>query len=118
MEDLKMSKYITIVVIVPVTHADKVREAMARAGAGKSEHYSHGSFSSKGISRFKPEKGSNPFTGMEGILETVEEERIETMCTYDILEHVVEEIKKSHPYEETMIDLYPIYELGIKKTRS
>lgn len=112
---LKPSSYVTLVVIVPETHADQVRETMGRAGAGKTEHYSYGSFSMKGISRFKPEKGATPFIGQEGVLETVAEERIETICAVEILEHVLEEIKKVHPYEETIIDIYPIYEVGIKK---
>jgi hypothetical protein len=113
---LKPSSYVTLVIIVPETHADQIREAMGRAGAGKTEHYSYGSFSMKGVSRFKPDKGAKPFIGQEGILETVSEERIETICSVDILEEVIEEIKRVHPYEETVIDIYPIYEIGIKKS--
>jgi hypothetical protein len=115
---LKPSSYVTLAVIVPESHADQMREAMGRAGAGKTEHYSYGSFSVKGMSRFKPEKGAEPFIGQEGTLETVNEERIETICALDILNKVIEEIKKIHPYEETFIDIYPIYEIGIKKPSS
>ena len=62
-----------------------------------------------------PTKGSNPFLGKEGVLEEVVEERIETVCNREILEYVLEEIKKAHPYEETVIDIYPVYEIGRKK---
>ncbi|CAN5185671.1 hypothetical protein BH09DEP1_BH09DEP1_7940 [soil metagenome] len=41
---LKVSNYVTLVVIVPETHAESIRKVMGDAGAGKSEHYSHGSF--------------------------------------------------------------------------
>jgi len=112
---LALSEYVTLVVCVPESHADAVREAMAKNGAGESPHYSHGSFSVKGTSRFKPKAGSNPFIGKEGVLETGVEERIETICHLDKLEIVVEAIKKAHPYEEMVIDIYPIYEIGYKR---
>ncbi|MDE3046241.1 MAG: hypothetical protein KGJ02_06315 [Verrucomicrobiota bacterium] len=106
-----------MVITVPESHADAVREAMGRAGAGKVGNYSYCSYSSKGIGRFMPNKGSHPSVGKEKFLEEVIEERIETICSKDILEHVLEEIKKAHPYEETVIDIYPVYEMGQKKAR-
>jgi hypothetical protein len=83
-------------------------------GAGKSGHYSGCSFSIKGISHFIPHQGSNPYIGTIGKMETIVEERIETVCERAILTHVLEEIKKAHPYEDTVIDIYPIYEAGRK----
>ncbi|MBS0624481.1 MAG: hypothetical protein JSS32_00330 [Verrucomicrobia bacterium] len=112
---MKQSNYVTIVITVPESHADALRAAMGDAGAGKVGAYSHCSYSSKGIGRFMPIKGSNPYLGQENILEEVVEERIETVCSKDILEHVVEAIKKAHPYEETVIDIYPVYEIGHKR---
>ena len=114
---MEPSQYVTIVTVVPETHANAVREAMGRAGAGKVGDYSHCSFSVKGLSRFMPLKGAKPFLGKEGVMEEVVEERIETVCDRSILEHVLEEIKKAHPYEETVIDIYPVYEIGRKKAK-
>lgn len=114
---LELSDHVTIVITVPETHADVVREAMGRAGAGKVGDYSYCSYSVKGIGRFKPNKGSNPHLGKEDVLEEVVEERIETVCSRLVLDHVLEEIKKAHPYEETVIDIYPIYEIGRKKAK-
>jgi hypothetical protein len=115
--DLELSDYVTIVVTVPETHADRVREAIGRAGAGKVGDYSYCSYSVKGMGRFMPNKGANPYLGTEGILEEVIEERIETVCSRVVLAHVLEEIKKAHPYEETIIDIYPVYEIGRKKAK-
>ncbi len=42
-------KQVKIVVFVPLTHADIVRDAMGDAGAGAIGNYSHCSFSSKGL---------------------------------------------------------------------
>jgi hypothetical protein len=112
---LELSGYVRLVITVPETHADSVREAMGQAGAGKVGVYSHCSYSVKGIGRFMPNKGSNPCLGKEGVLEKVVEERIETVCSLEILNYVLKEIKKAHPYEETIIDIYPVYEIGRKK---
>lgn len=114
---MELSEYVTIVLTVPETHADIVREAMGSAGAGKVGNYSHCSFSVKGIARFMPLKGSHPHIGKEGVLEEVVEERIETVCSRNILDHVLAEIKKAHPYEETVIDIYPVYEIGRKRAK-
>ena len=97
-----------LTVTVPESHADLLREAIGQAGAGRIGNYSHCSFTVKGIGRFKPEKGSQPFIGEEGVLETVEEEFIEVNCAKDNLEAVVKAIKNAHPYEEPVIDIYPL----------
>jgi hypothetical protein len=106
-----MSKNVKIVVFVPIAYADKVREAMANSGAGKIGNYSHASFSSRGIGRFKPLSGANPTIGKIGHLEEVEEERIEVICLSEIVRDVIQAIKEAHPYEEPAIDIYTLEEL-------
>ncbi len=108
---MEYSDSVKIVVTAPKTHADAVREAMGKAGAGKIGNYSYCSYSSEGIGRFMPNEGSDPYVGKKGIIEEVIEERIETVCESSILEYVLEEIRKAHPYEEPAIDIYPIYEI-------
>ncbi len=102
------STYVKIVVFVPETHTDIVREAIGMAGAGKIGNYSHCSFSSKGIGRFKPENGANPHIGEVGKFEEVVEERIETVCSREKLQEVITAIKKVHPYDEVAFDVYPL----------
>lgn len=108
------SDFFTLVVTVPETHADQMREAMGNAGAGQIGNYSFCSFSVKGTGRFLPGKDSQPFIGEAGKLEEVVEERIEVVCSKELLEQVIEAIKEAHPYEETTIDIFPIYEIGRK----
>ena len=104
--------FVLIVVTVPETHADAVREAMGRAGAGRDGNYGFCSFSVKGVGRFLPLEGANPFIGKQGALEEVVEERIETSCAVELLQKVIAAIKKAHPYEEPSIDICPIYSYG------
>jgi hypothetical protein len=103
-----MEETVKIVVFVPETHADAVREAMGRAGAGRIGRYLHCSFSSRGVGRFLPGEGTNPAIGEVGRIEAVEEERIEMVCERSLLAEVVEAIKRVHPYEEVALDVYPL----------
>ena len=101
-------KMVKIVVFARETHADAVREAMGKAGAGKMGNYSFCSFSAKGIGRFKPEKGAHPTVGKVGRIESVSEERIETICERKRLKAVISAIPKVHPYEEPAFDVYSL----------
>lgn len=102
------SQNVKIVVFVPETHMDVVREAMGKAGAGVIGNYTYCTFSSKGIGRFKPGQGSNPHIGMVGNFEEVSEERIETVCPREKLETVIKAIREVHPYDEIALDVYSL----------
>jgi hypothetical protein len=99
-------KQYKVVVYVPLTHADKVREAIGKAGGGKLGNYSFCSFSARGIGRFLPEAGAHPAIGEVGKLEQVEEERIEVTCDASTLDAVIAAIKQVHPYEEVALDIW------------
>jgi hypothetical protein len=97
-----------IVVTVPVKDADKVRQAIGEAGGGKAGKYSFCSFSVRGVGRFVPGDGAHPAIGEVGKPEEVEEERIEVSCDDALLADVVAAIRRVHPYEEPVIDIYPL----------
>ena len=99
---------VKFVVFVPVTHADQVREAMAKAGAGYIGNYSDVSFSAEGTGRFKPQAGANPFIGTQGELESVHEERIESIIEKNNVKRLTDAVIAAHPYEEVAYDIYPL----------
>ena len=102
----KESNYVKIVVAVPVKAASRVRQALGRAGTGVQGNYEFCSGSYRQIGRFCPKKGANPAIGKIGRLEEVKEEVIEVICHKNIVEKVIAEVKKVHPYEEPAIDIY------------
>ena len=106
-----MTKMVKLVVFVPVSHGNAVREAMGKAGAGVIGNYTFCTFTMEGIGRFRAEDGANPSVGKIGKLEKVTEERIEIMCRKDIVKKVVAAIKKVHLYEEVPIDIYPLEDI-------
>jgi hypothetical protein len=103
-----MEKKYKIVVYVPESHGDHLREVMGNAGAGVIGNYTFCTFTVKGTGRFHPLPGANPTIGNVGTLEKVEEERIETVCSADRLQDVLRAIKEAHPYEEPATDVYAI----------
>lgn len=99
---------VKIVVFVPLTHTDKVREAIGKAGGGTIGNYTHCSFSSRGIGRFKPNEKANPHIGKANKQEAVEEERIEFNCDKKEVKKILNAIKEVHPYEEVALNIYPL----------
>ena len=102
---------VKLVVFVPLSHANKVRQALGEADAGKIGNYDFCSFSSRGMGRFRGNKKANPAIGEVGKYEAVEEERIEAVVPRKILKKVIEKVKAVHPYEEVAFDIYPLEDL-------
>ncbi len=97
-----------LVVTVPVAAADKVRQAIGEADGGKVGNYSFCSWSVRGTGRFLPGEGAHPAIGEVGKPEEVEEECIEVNCADELVADVVSAIRRTHPYEEPAIDIYPL----------
>ena len=104
--------YYKLVVFVPLGHEEKVAEAISAAGAGHIGNYSHCTFRTGGVGTFKPLEGTNPFIGVQGRLEQVEEVRLETIVPEEKLARTTQAMIKSHPYEEVAYDIYPLMNEG------
>lgn len=105
-------KWVKLVVYVPVSYGDRMRNALASAGAGVIGAYSGCSFTVSGIGRFLPGKGTHPFIGKEGRWEETEEERIETILPDDLVADALSAMRAAHPYEEPAYDLYELKNPG------
>ena len=88
-----------IVFYVPIDHAEKVKESLFAAGAGRLGNYVKCSFETKGIGQFLPLPGSGPFLGKVNELERVNELKVEMICKKDCLDAAIQALKSSHPYE-------------------
>lgn len=103
-----------LVVFVPETHLNEVRDVLSRAGAGWIGNYSDCTYYCEGIGTFKGLDGTNPFIGKAGKLEKVKEYRLETIVSEDILDGVIKAMINDHPYEEVAYDIYPLENKGEK----
>lgn len=109
---MHMTQLLVIVVFVPLSHADAVREALALAGAGRIGEYSACSFSAPGQGRFLPSESARPHLGVSGRLEVVEEMRIECVCPIESAREAVTAMLAAHPYEEPAYHCYPVMTLA------
>ena len=94
-----------LVTFCPEKQADKVRQALHDAGAGKIGNYSHCSYNMEGEGRFRPEEGSHPFVGKQGEVHREPETRIEVIFEKRLEHKIVEQLLKHHPYEEPAYDI-------------
>jgi hypothetical protein len=99
---------IQIIIGVPQTHLYVVLDAMAEAGAGALGEYTHCSYFSPGVGRFKPSAAANPVLGDRETVNEVPEVRVETICDRDKVKAVIAAIRRAHPYEEPMLYLLPL----------
>jgi len=99
---------IKLAVFVPELHVNKVAEAIHQSGGGFIGEYSHCSFRTKGTGTFKGSNESNPVIGKKGVVEFVEEVKLEVLVDKWKLNQVLNAMKKAHPYEEVAYDIYSL----------
>lgn len=101
---------VKVVTFVPNENADEVRLALGESGAGVQGEYTFCSFSSAGVGRFKPSEKANPHIGEKGEINAVMEHRIEVTCDRRDAKAIVTALKKAHPYEEVVLDIFELLE--------
>jgi hypothetical protein len=99
-----------LVVFVPESALDAVREALFAAGAGRIGDYERCSWYALGRGTFLGGEGTSPAVGSAGREERVAELRLETIYPAEREREVVQALRTAHPYEEPAFDLYPLLE--------
>lgn len=112
LEETYTEKLKKIVVYVPHSYLEVVREAMSNAGGGHIGGYSHCTFQTQGEGTFLPLKGASPYIGTEGVLEKAPEHRLETIAPETKVRGIIEAVRAVHPYEEMAYDIYPVEQKG------
>jgi hypothetical protein len=97
-----------IVVYIPESHLELVKQAMFTQGAGQLGNYSQCCWQVCGQGQFFSESESNPFFGKQNQLSRVTEYRVEMICKPDLLQSVLTAMKAAHPYEEPAFLVIPL----------
>ena len=95
-----------IMTFLPAEDVPRVRESLFAGGAGRYGLYTKCSFAASGRGTFYGEKGSKPAVGQAGRLEEIEEEKLEVRVPQEKLGKVLSALRKVHPYEEPVIEVY------------
>ncbi|MBS7565859.1 Nif3-like dinuclear metal center hexameric protein [Mucilaginibacter sp. Bleaf8] len=97
-----------LVTYVPQSHAEAVRSALFKAGAGNIGNYSDCSFNADGTGTFKGAANTNPYVGQPEQLHYESETRIETIYPAHLESKLLMALFLAHPYEEVAYDLYTL----------
>jgi hypothetical protein len=95
-----------LVVFVPASALDAVRDALFEAGAGRIGEYERCSWYTEGTGTFLGGETSSPAIGSPGREERVRELRLETVYPADRHDEVVAALRGAHHYEEPAFDVY------------
>ena len=97
-----------LVVYVPLSAAEAVRNAMFEAGAGCIGNYDSCSFNTHGQGSFRAGETAHPYVGEIGKVHFEDEVRIETVVPKYALNQVIAAMLKVHPYEEVAYDVFAL----------
>lgn len=92
----------------PTAYAEKIKNALFEAGAGKIGAYSECSFSTSGTGTFKAGAETHPFVGTIGQRHLEAEEKIEVIFPAVLQQGIVAALLQAHPYEEVAYDIVPL----------
>ncbi len=106
--DPKPGQLTKLVVFVPAGHAEAVRNAAFKVGAGRIGNYDECGFTSKGTGTFRPGAAANPAVGAAGVREESAELKLEFIVAGTRVSSVLAAVRAVHPYEEVAYDLYPL----------
>ena len=100
-----------LAVFVPEDAFDKVRTALADAGAGRIGDYEACAFAVEGTGFFRPGADTDPHIGTAGGgTKSADERKLEVEVARWNLGRVMGALEDAHPYEEVAYDLYPVHQ--------
>ena len=99
---------VKIGIFIPASHLESVKLAMFNAGAGRIGNYDCCAWQTLGQGQFRALPDSQPFIGNQGVIATVEEYRVEMVCTNAALKAVIAAMKQAHPYETPAYDVWQL----------
>lgn len=103
---------VKLVTFVPAEALERVRGALASAGAGIIGEYDLCGFSVVGTGTFRPGPRAKPTSGKVGELNHVAEVRLEMVCARRAAALAIQTLRQLHPYEEPAIDVIPLEPLA------
>lgn len=98
-------------IFIPASHLEPVKQAMFAAGAGRIGLYDCCAWQTLGQGQYRPLPDSQPFIGQQGVIETVEEYRVEMVCEDALISQVITAMKQAHPYETPAYDVWQLTDI-------
>lgn len=106
-------KYFKLEIFIPETHFEALRGALIDADAGHIGNYDCCLSYSRVTGTWRPLNGTTPFIGKDNVISEEPELKVEVTVKSEKLRETVEKIKAVHPYEEPVINVIPLFMVGI-----
>jgi dinuclear metal center YbgI/SA1388 family protein len=90
---------------VPINEAERVRQAIFKAGGGYIGNYSECSFTVEGMGTFKAGEGTDPYVGKIGEHHQEKEGKFEVIFPAHLEGPIIKALTAAHPYEEVAYDV-------------
>ncbi|WP_100488295.1 cytochrome C biogenesis protein [Sporolactobacillus pectinivorans] len=95
-------------VLIPEVFIVKLRNRLNEMGVLKVGKYDHVLSYSEVRGYWRPLEGANPYDGEVGKISSGSECKMEFRCPYESIGDVKRVIKSVHPYEEPIINVFPL----------
>lgn len=100
-------------IYIPETHLEALRRALQAVDAGHIGQYDSVLSYSPVTGCWRPLAGASPYLGTVGDVSTELELKVEVICRAERLEETMAAVKAVHPYEEPVINVIPLLQVGI-----
>jgi dinuclear metal center YbgI/SA1388 family protein len=97
-----------MIIHIPESHLEVVKDAVFKAGAGNIGFYDECSFSVLGNGTFRPLDGSNPYSGERGVRENASEIALSVIFESYKQNKILLAANLAHPYEEVAYQIYTL----------
>ena len=110
---MKDIKYCKLEIFIPESHFKLLCNKLKELDAGHIGNYSECLSYSEVISRWKPLNNTKPYIGNTNEISEEKELKVEVTCEINNIEKILKGIKSVHPYEEPVINVIPLYKVGL-----
>ena len=105
--------YLKLEIFIPETHFKLLQKALQDVDAGHIGNYDSCLSYSKVIGTWRPLEGTKPYIGKENQISEEPELKVEVTIKFENLNKTINAIKAIHPYEEPVINVIPLLEIGL-----
>lgn len=105
--------YFKLEIFIPETHLVPLQLALQQVDAGHIGNYDSCLSYSPVTGTWRPLEGTHPYLGSVGEISSEPELKVEVTVRACRLEETIAAIKAVHPYEEPVINVIPLWAVGL-----